>query len=132
MNCRKTLRILRQVLGAGGVTRHVISRKDVSDSWQYVVGARLAGRVLRLVRPYLVTKAAEADLALAFLELPGRFGRWTPVSERGLRQRIVFYWKLRAAKTRWFAYVPKLSRRDRQEICDVGLEKILQIGPRRH
>lgn len=63
-----TIDRLHEIFGAG--SRHVQPGGRWNDAYIWMVSTRQAGDVLRAVRPHLVTKADEADLALEFLALP--------------------------------------------------------------
>lgn len=78
-------------------------RQNASHSW--IAGARIGERALKMMRPYLITKAKEADVGLAFMDLPlaPRGGRWggKPVPDGLQKKRTELYWRLRRLKPRW-------------------------------
>lgn len=81
-----TLERLRDVVGAGNVYGHRSGRNPRSrQSWQWCAYNKRAMLVLRLLRPFLTTKAKEADLALRYAELPKTYypkgGRTADISE---------------------------------------------------
>lgn len=76
----------------------------VSESYAWTCNSRQAEIVLKLIRPYLVTKAVEADLALEYLALPtpprGGRGGGSPIPSDIQRKRYDLYLRLRMQKTR--------------------------------
>ncbi len=70
MGHRPTVERIAQLLGVGTVQDHVARSARVNASYSWVAQSRKAEAALRAVRPYLVTKAKEADVALAFMALP--------------------------------------------------------------
>lgn len=64
-----TVERLQDIFGKGTITLQK-SAKGHNDAHTWWVASREAGEVLGLMRQYLITKAAEADLAFEFLALP--------------------------------------------------------------
>lgn len=64
---KPTLDRLQSTFGFGNVRPHVGSRPEGwRQKWVWCISARQALTVLELVRPFMTTKAAEADIALQF------------------------------------------------------------------
>lgn len=105
MGCRKTVIRLAKIIGAGTVQSHVGETETMNASTSWVAMARKAQTALRLLRPYLLTKAKEADIGLAFMALPdpARGGaKGSPVmSRRLLRQKHALYVRCCKAKSRF-------------------------------
>ena len=96
------------ILGNGTVQKHAARSTRTNASYSYIVQARKADAVLQLLRPYLVTKAEEADVAFEFAALPlgprgGKKGG-KAVPQEILELRNHCYWKLRRLKPRWRFY----------------------------
>jgi len=108
MGHRPTVEKLQEILGLGTVQNHVPRSSRVNASYSWVCQSRKAESVLQRIRPYLLTKAKEADVALEFMRLPlaltgGRGGNSvTSPSLMGKREKL--YWKLRQLKPRWRFY----------------------------
>ena len=76
MGCEETVCCFGTVVEQGSFQTHQPTSKKVNASYSWVAMSRKAESILKLLRPYLVTKAREADVALAFMALPdGRRGR---------------------------------------------------------
>ena len=108
MTHQETVERLHHLFGVGSVKqyRRPGNRRPF---WSWRVGRREdVEQVLRTIRPYMVTKAHEADLALEYLALPrpplgtrpgGEFGMGTLPADPGLvAQRERLYHLLREAK----------------------------------
>lgn len=101
MGHEPTVRRLLAIFGVGSVHLQE-SSQGYNDAWSWWVASRQAGDVLMLVRPYLVTKAAEADLGFEFLALPsgttgGRNGN-APLPAALIVERERLFAELRDAK----------------------------------
>lgn len=99
---RPTLEALRAIFGMGSVHHQDKATERRNDSYSWWVGARQAEQLLLWVRPYLVTKAIEADIALEFMALPsgltgGAHGNSLLPAEL-IERRESLYWRLREAK----------------------------------
>jgi hypothetical protein len=70
MGDQPTIERLRDILGVGSVHRQNVRGDRVNEAWAWWTASRKAHAVLVAIRPYLVTKAHEADLGLEFLSLP--------------------------------------------------------------
>lgn len=68
MGSEATVRRLREIFGLGTITLQKSERWNDAHTWW--VASRQAGEVLDLMRPYLFTKLAEAELAREFLLIP--------------------------------------------------------------
>lgn len=104
----KTVKRLRQLLGVGVVyalSNHApnsITGRRASPQSRWRCVCRDAEKVLKILRPYIFTKAREADIALSFLALPiASQGGGRRVSKKLLAKRESHYWRLRKAKTSW-------------------------------
>jgi len=104
----ETVRRLGGILGIGKVYDHAFRGARANASFSYTVSARVAEKVIRKLRPYLVTKAKEAEVALEFMALPlwlkgGSKGN-TVTSRALFRKKLRLYWKIRKLKSRWRFY----------------------------
>ena len=105
MCCQKTVSHLYELFGVGSTSSHIPKkgvRESISFSW--TCNVRQAEYVLGIIRPYLITKADEADVALEFLTLPlakrgGRKGSKQIPSELQAARKSCFL-RIRALKTR--------------------------------
>jgi hypothetical protein len=105
MCCEKTVFALHCLFNTGSLSTWK-PKPDVraSQSYTWICNARQAEQVLRVIRPFMVTKAAEADVALEFLALPlaarggANGGRAIPASLQA--ERISCFERLRRLKTR--------------------------------
>ncbi len=70
MGHKPTIELLRDLFGIGSVTIQDKHGPRTNDSWTWWTASCKAHAVICKVRPYLVTKAYEADIALEFLSLP--------------------------------------------------------------
>lgn len=68
MGHRETVDRLREMTGVGSV--HEQKTAHWNTAWSWIVSTRDAQGILELVRPHLITKAIEADLALEWCYLP--------------------------------------------------------------
>src|SRR5260370_28700476 len=66
------------------------------ERWNWVLSTNAALRFLRLVRPYLIVKASQADLAFKFAETIEPKRRWTPPPVQ--KQRAKLYVQMKEAK----------------------------------
>lgn len=114
MGHRPTIDRLAEIFGHGTVQTHVARSERVNASYSWVAQSRKGEHVLTILRPYLLTKAAEADVALRFMELDlsprGGKGGSTRTQRALLRDRERLYWRLRKLKSRWRFYAEKLKR----------------------
>lgn len=100
MGHQPTVERLRAIFGLGTITVQRGTRWN--DAYTWWAATRDAGRVLNAVRPHLVTKAEEADIALEFLALPrgltgGRGGNQR-LSPQMVAERERLFEQLRDAK----------------------------------
>ena len=112
MGHKPTVVRLRAILGVGTIQDHVAKTDRVNASYSWVASSRKAQTALLAVRPYLYTKAKEADIALKYLALPlalygGRGGN-RPIPKSLHRRRGSLYWRLRQLKPRWRFYAEAL------------------------
>jgi hypothetical protein len=100
MGHEPTIRRLREIIGCGSVTKQK-SRKW-NDAWTIWLANRQAVGLIALLRPYLFTKAIEADIALEWGLLPlaprGGRGGGHVVPADLLRARQLLFERLRDAK----------------------------------
>lgn len=92
------------IAGVGTKQNHVSRGPRINASWSWIVASRKAESFLHEVRPYLYTKAAEADVALEFLALPlakqgGRGGNMI-TDPATLQERERLWAKIRDLKPR--------------------------------
>lgn len=97
MGHRPTLERLLEIFGVGSIC-DAPQKKTVNPAFTWLCTTKKAKVVLEAVRPYLVTKASEADVALAFLLIPKQYrgGKETPLSVIRERDRLCL--ELRALK----------------------------------
>lgn len=112
-----TVRRFFDLFATGTVQRGMARSNKCNASYAWLCQARLAATVLEQMRPYLVTKAEEADVALKFMKLPlaltGGHGGNKVTSAALLEQRLGLYWLLRTLKSRWRFYKVKMTNRDK-------------------
>lgn len=72
MGHEETIRRLHDLFEIGSVQNQIPSRnqRQYNRAWSWICTTRQAEQVLHLVKPYLVTKAVEAAIALEYLALP--------------------------------------------------------------
>lgn len=74
MGHKPTIEYLHKMVGLGSIHLQSGQRsrqgKQWNDAWTWWVGGRQASALVREVRPLLITKAEEADVALEFDALP--------------------------------------------------------------
>ena len=113
-----TLELCREITGLGTVQPHTVSNKKANAAFCWMTSAGDAEQVIKNLRPYLFTKAPEADIALSFCEIEqwygGRFRGQKP--QRLVDAAAKHYWQLRMLKPRWRFYEKKLSANERQEL----------------
>lgn len=100
MGHRPTIDRLRSVFGVGSI--HEQRSERYNTAWSWLVATRQAGEVLAAMRPHLVTKASEMEIAFRFLALPsgltgGRRGN-APLSPAAVRARQELFEEMRDAK----------------------------------
>lgn len=96
MGCRRTVERLALIFGVGTV--HRVPTKRHNPAFQWIVQSTRAAQVIRLLRPYFVTKAAEADVALEFDALPRKARGRVPIPVGLLKRRHAYYVRLREMK----------------------------------
>lgn len=104
-----TIRKIQEITGVGSIPNPPkVNIKKQSVPWSWIANGRESGAVLRLIRPYMVTKAGEADVGLAFdaLPLPPRGGKHGSIAqpEELLRKKYELYAQLRRLKSRFHFY----------------------------
>lgn len=120
-----TLQRVQRIVGCGSVQPHTVSNKKANKAWCWMSSAGDAANLLKLLRPYLFTKKAEANIGLKFAALPS----WQPGGLNGasrkpqslLDREATAYWRLRFAKSRWRFYARSLSKTQVDEIVRLGL-----------
>lgn len=96
----ETVHRLRSIFNLGTTLKTIEESASRSAAYTWKCSSTHAALVLSYVRPFLVTKAVEADCALRFASLPpGRQGR-RPVDTELLQQRRFLYTELRELKSR--------------------------------
>lgn len=105
MGCKETVHEFGRIVGQGTFQDHVSKKKRVNASYSWIAMSRKAERVLILLRPYLITKVKEADVALQFMALPdgrtGGAGGCQPLDPKLLLARHLLYLKCCELKPRW-------------------------------
>jgi len=109
MGCEETVCCFGTVVEQGTFQNHVResreATKKVNASYSWVAMSRKAEQILKLLRPYLITKAREADVALKFMALPdgrtGGRGGSKPVDPVLLAERHRLYLECCRLKPRW-------------------------------
>lgn len=101
---RPTVERLHRMFGAGTIHRQRVQKSHYSRPWIWFCNRTNAEFVLRQIRPWLFTKASEADLAMEFFALPlmEKGGRWgsRPVSRELEAKRRRLFIQLRDCKSR--------------------------------
>lgn len=105
MGCEETVCCFGTVVEQGTFQNHVsvarIGCERMNPSYSWVAMSRKAEAVLKLLRPYLITKSREADVALEFMALPdGRRGR-RAVDPKLMAERHRLYLECCRLKPRW-------------------------------
>ena len=115
-----TIERIQSIVKLGTIQNHAARSKTVNASYSWLVSAREAGRVITLVKPYLLTKLSEVTIAETFLaidtHLAGGAGGNSVKPQLLIDQATVCYWRMRMAKSRWRFYHAKLSPEDRAEL----------------
>lgn len=70
MGSKETVDRFSLIVGDGTSFLHQKGTDRVSDSYSFVAQSRKTAPILQALRPYLITKAQEADIAIQFLALP--------------------------------------------------------------
>lgn len=103
MTHEPTIRRLYKLFEVGTVQLQRISKKDVGKSWNpaysWICNPVAAAYVIGFVRPYLFTKADEADIALEFASLPRARGSSNLIPVVELERRHALYVKMHDIKS---------------------------------
>jgi hypothetical protein len=95
---------LHDIFGVGTVHKQRRQKKHFSRSWVWFCNRADAEFVILQMKPWLFTKASEADLAVEFFSLPlmEKGGRWgsRPVTPQLETKRHQLFVKLRNCKSR--------------------------------
>jgi hypothetical protein len=94
MTHEATILRLRDLFGFGSITPLKTTHKR--PQWRWVLGCAQAEILLRMVRPYLVTKAREADIALEYRSHVPRRGAPPPPNFKAIQSDA--YLAMREAK----------------------------------
>ncbi|MBE7469472.1 MAG: hypothetical protein HS114_10085 [Anaerolineales bacterium] len=88
--CHKpTITRLYEIFGVGNIKRAEVARPGHAQSWIWTCSSRTdVIEVLRLIRPYLFTKADEADIMIEFMDSVVRLNSAIEEKER-LRVQLV-------------------------------------------
>ena len=70
MGCQVSVRKFAELVGDGTSFLHSKGGKRLNPSYSFIAQSRKAQPILQQLRPYLITKADQADIALTFLALP--------------------------------------------------------------
>lgn len=118
MGHRPALERCLEIAGVGSIQKHSVSTLLANKAYCWMTAARDAQQVLQSIRPLLIIKGEEADVALAFCAIaPWYGGRYRGRKPDALVDHMLcHYWRLRMLKPRWRFYEAKLSRTDRAEI----------------
>lgn len=113
MGHETAIKFLRDTFALGSI--HVVHGVQHNRAWSWALTSNRAEIVLRILRPYLIVKSEEADLALAFAALPRTRGsRRTPPEVTSKRDDL--YVALRRAKpSNLFREVAALASKYDQE-----------------
>jgi hypothetical protein len=105
MGCAETVKKFGDIAKDGTFQNHVSKTKRINSSYSWVAMSRKAERIVKMLRPYLVTKAKEADVALRFMALPdgrtGGKGGCQPVDASLMLKRHQLYLECCMLKSRW-------------------------------
>lgn len=101
MGHEAAIRRLHQMFKVGSV--HKLTQRGWNDAWAYHCQSQKAETVIRLVRPYLMVKAEEADVALEFRTLPlwrpgGNGGCFSPTPLEIVTKKNALYERMRDLK----------------------------------
>ena len=99
MGNRPAIARLRDLFDVGAVIEQNSRKHNVA--WQWMVASREAANVIRIVRPHLIVKAQEADVALEFAGLPNFCGGSRLVPPAELAARHECYEQMRKLKPRF-------------------------------
>lgn len=121
----ETIERLHSLMNRGTVQDHTGRGTNINRSWSWLCCAHQAESVLNRVKPFLVTKKREAEVALRFLKLAQigwiGDGKGNPrLSPEVLKTKRKLYWELRMLKSRWRFYIKKLEDRDVAELKALG------------
>lgn len=110
MGCRLTIERVCAIVGCGKVYAHPGGQRTNSH-FDWLCQARQAEQAIRVLRPYLFTKAQEADVLLEFCDLSnapqGGKGGTKEVPEELQRRRQELYQRIRHLKPRSRFYSEK-------------------------
>lgn len=104
---RASLEIFRKRFG-GTIRPQWRAKKHFTQSYEWVISHRQAGRFLIAVHPHLVTKRKEAQLALDFdslKEITSQSGGNNHLPMEIIAQRDAYYWGLKEAKTAYHSRI---------------------------
>lgn len=104
MGHEPTVRRFAEIAGTSTVHDHGARTERANASWTWLAMARKGEAALKLLQPYLLTKAAECEIALEFMALPdvrrgGRNGS-PPMDPELLRRKHELYLACANAKPR--------------------------------
>lgn len=68
MGHKPTIERLLDIFGVGSI--HLVTQTKYNQAWTWLTTSHKALGVTNIVRPYLFTKASEADIAIEFMLLP--------------------------------------------------------------
>lgn len=98
----RPLRLLADLFG-GSVRRHGYEARRSRQIFEWVTTSEMAAKAIAALRPYLVVKAEEADVALEFQALLNHnAGRRAPLTVEQEAAREDCYLRLRALKQRTY------------------------------
>lgn len=123
---KATVERMYSIFKVGTLQNQSKQKAHYSVSYTWFCNAEAASLVIPQVRPWLFTKAKEADLAMEFLSLElanrGGNGGGQPMPKILIRKRHAYWLKLRYAKTRNISGERKLKA-ERKLLCLVGEDR---------
>jgi hypothetical protein len=104
MGCERTIRHVHAITRKGSV-HPVPGGPRTNKAWMWVCDGRRAKRLVQEILPFLITKLAEAEIALQFLSLPvtphrNRCGRFIAADHDLVLRRSLLWDEMRCAKPR--------------------------------
>lgn len=105
MGCEASVKAFGAIVEDGTFQTHVTETERANSSYSWVAMSRKAENILIKLRPYLLTKASEADVALEFMALPdgrsGGKGGCKPADAALMQKKHDLYIRCCQLKSRW-------------------------------
>lgn len=94
MTDKKTIYHLWHLFGLGSVQLQCSKKKNHGIAYSWLCCAQEAATAIRAIRPYLITKAEEADVAIEFAAIPRQKGSSWPTQKKLLLRRHACYTRM--------------------------------------